>query len=100
MALKDDLDIIIGTSVESTTVLFLLENIGPHTQADISKKIGHAQSEVSIALNGLISKGFIHRSTKNYKFHYEIPSKKWLKEQLHFFQQTKNEELMKLIAGI
>ena len=100
MALKEDLKVIIGGPVEPDIVFYLLMNPGEHTQADLSKNIAKAQPDISIALSGLIHKSYIQKSVSSRPQKYQIPSLRWLKEQLRFYQTTQNEIIMKLIEGL
>jgi hypothetical protein len=100
MSLRDDLIFIIGAVPEADIVFFLLENPGLHTQIDISKNTNRSQPEVSLALNSLIAKGFIRPPVHPKPWKYEIPDKRWLKEQLRFYEFSRHSELLTFIENL
>lgn len=100
MALKDNLERIIGTTWEADVVIYLLENPGEHTQADLSKGVAKAQPEISIAINSLIQKGFIQKSLSGRPSKYQIPSLRWLREQFRFYEETHHSELLFFIDNL
>lgn len=100
MMLKEDLQFIIGLVTEADIVYYLLENPGLHTQADISRNTERSQPEVSLALNSLIAKGFIKPPISPKPLKYEIPDKRWLKEQLRCYEICRDREILAVIENL